>query len=476
MASPRITDCYRVLGIDRDATLKDINSAYKKLALKHHPDKVGRDGSSHAEFQKIQQAVEILRDPTSRRDHDEQLGPRFFDDDIHFQFAADYTGWRPHVYAGRSTHDRYAFTYGNSVHMDPHSNESSEERAHWERMRMFGHGDLVPEEPEGCPAAGEAAAAEKPEWEARVGVMEERLRREGDGSEPQFWYDETMVMNPVDEEDVRQRQSYFSEQEEEYDEPEYAEDEEAEAEGEEEVGEQPEYEEGAFSYGDDDDDAGDLSSAEYETANQAGESFVGADTDSACEEEPANMAAEVNLLDTDYDTASTTSFYEARTVQSTTATATVTATATATNLDPVANPSTSIPSPIPNPNPNSNSNPKLELHLEPEPTNPVLAPFVPYFQSKLDDPSQRYTSDDLSAELKGIVLETYCGWLETLRQSFPDARPRGATDPEECPHLGAWVQRYGCAECEACRRWRPLCALACPGCGITRCVGCKFGE
>lgn len=376
------------------------------------------------------------------------------------------------MYAGRSAHDRYAFTYGNSVHMDPHSNESFEERAHWERMRMFGHGGAVPEEPK----EGTAAEAEKPEWEARVEVMEERLRREGDGSEPQFWYDETMEVNPVDEEDVRQCQDYFSEEE-------YAEDqcyaqslENEEAEGEEGVDEQPEYEAGAFAYDDDDDDAGDLSSAEYETANQAGDSFLGVDSDSGHgEEEPANMAAEANLLDTDYDTASTTSFYEARTAQSTTATAT--ATATVSNLDPTASPYT--PSPNRNPNPTSNSpepEPKLELHLDPEPTNPILAPFVPYFQSKLDDPSQRYTRDDLSAELKGIVLETYCGWLESLRQSFPDARPLGAADPEECPHLGAWVQRYGCAECEACRRWRPLCVLACPGCGIVRCVGCKFGE
>lgn len=46
----KLVDFYEVLGITREATLKDINSAYKKLALKHHPDK--GDGSK-VEFLKV---------------------------------------------------------------------------------------------------------------------------------------------------------------------------------------------------------------------------------------------------------------------------------------------------------------------------------------------------------------------------------------------------------------------------------------
>lgn len=53
MATTKIPDCYRVLGIARDATTRDINSAYKKLALKHHPDKAVGEGSSRDEFQKV---------------------------------------------------------------------------------------------------------------------------------------------------------------------------------------------------------------------------------------------------------------------------------------------------------------------------------------------------------------------------------------------------------------------------------------
>lgn len=48
-----IQDCYETLGITITASTRDINSAYKKLALKHHPDKAGGDDASNDEFQKV---------------------------------------------------------------------------------------------------------------------------------------------------------------------------------------------------------------------------------------------------------------------------------------------------------------------------------------------------------------------------------------------------------------------------------------
>ncbi|KAL3481199.1 hypothetical protein BJX99DRAFT_219321 [Aspergillus californicus] len=45
-------DCYEILGISPDATDKDINTAYRGLALKHHPDKTGAEDDA-IEFQKV---------------------------------------------------------------------------------------------------------------------------------------------------------------------------------------------------------------------------------------------------------------------------------------------------------------------------------------------------------------------------------------------------------------------------------------
>ncbi|KAI9884087.1 MAG: GTPase-activating protein [Watsoniomyces obsoletus] len=70
------SDPYAILGVPNDATTTAIKSAYRKLALQTHPDKI-QDESLRAikqdEFHRLQQAYEILTDETRRREHDEKV-------------------------------------------------------------------------------------------------------------------------------------------------------------------------------------------------------------------------------------------------------------------------------------------------------------------------------------------------------------------------------------------------------------------
>lgn len=68
-------DHYKVLGVEKTATLKQIKKAYKQLALKYHPDKVrdkSKKKSSEEKFFKINQAYETLSDPDKRKLYDMQ--------------------------------------------------------------------------------------------------------------------------------------------------------------------------------------------------------------------------------------------------------------------------------------------------------------------------------------------------------------------------------------------------------------------
>ena len=59
-------DHYQTLGVAKDATVQEIKKAYRKLAMKHHPDK----GGNEAEFKKITEAYEVLSDPNKRAQYD----------------------------------------------------------------------------------------------------------------------------------------------------------------------------------------------------------------------------------------------------------------------------------------------------------------------------------------------------------------------------------------------------------------------
>ena len=66
-------DAYDILGVSNDASTEEIKKAYRKLALKHHPDKQATDEGreqAHAVFSKISNAYQILSDDETRRQYD----------------------------------------------------------------------------------------------------------------------------------------------------------------------------------------------------------------------------------------------------------------------------------------------------------------------------------------------------------------------------------------------------------------------
>jgi molecular chaperone DnaJ len=68
MSSPR--DYYEVLGIERSASDGDISVAYRKLALKYHPDKNPGDQEAIERFKEAAEAFEVLNDPQKRARYD----------------------------------------------------------------------------------------------------------------------------------------------------------------------------------------------------------------------------------------------------------------------------------------------------------------------------------------------------------------------------------------------------------------------
>lgn len=61
---------YETLGIAKNASPEEIKQAYRRLAMKHHPDKGGADGSE-AKFKEINEAYQVLSDPQKKSMYDQ---------------------------------------------------------------------------------------------------------------------------------------------------------------------------------------------------------------------------------------------------------------------------------------------------------------------------------------------------------------------------------------------------------------------
>ena len=71
-------DYYKDLGIPKTASAEEIRSAFKKLAMRYHPDRNQGDKQAEEKFKEINEAYQVLSDPEKRKRYD-QLGNAYFD-------------------------------------------------------------------------------------------------------------------------------------------------------------------------------------------------------------------------------------------------------------------------------------------------------------------------------------------------------------------------------------------------------------
>jgi len=69
-------DYYKILGVERNANKEEIKRAYRKLALKTHPDRNPENSKAEEQFKEINEAYQVLSDPEKRSRYD-QLGDSY---------------------------------------------------------------------------------------------------------------------------------------------------------------------------------------------------------------------------------------------------------------------------------------------------------------------------------------------------------------------------------------------------------------
>jgi curved DNA-binding protein len=97
-------DYYKILGVERNASEDDIRKAYRKLAMQYHPDRNPNDKQAEERFKEINEAYQVLNDPT-KRSHYDRLG-------------SDYSSWQRRGAPGDFNWDQYGGGFPGGVRVE----------------------------------------------------------------------------------------------------------------------------------------------------------------------------------------------------------------------------------------------------------------------------------------------------------------------------------------------------------------------
>lgn len=70
MRTTRRKTHYEILGVKQTASPEDVKRAFRRRAMRHHPDRNPNDPKAHAKFNRISEAYEVLSDPGRRQIYD----------------------------------------------------------------------------------------------------------------------------------------------------------------------------------------------------------------------------------------------------------------------------------------------------------------------------------------------------------------------------------------------------------------------
>jgi len=116
------TDYYQILGVNRNAKSDEIKKAYRKLAMKYHPDHTKGDKQAEDKFKKISEAYAVLSDKEKRKQYDtfgsEGFQQRFSQEDIfrNFDFSdilREFGFGGANNFGGRGSGTRFSFGSGS---------------------------------------------------------------------------------------------------------------------------------------------------------------------------------------------------------------------------------------------------------------------------------------------------------------------------------------------------------------------------